>query len=475
MSKSDLPVLLVDDEPQILLSYEAMLLAEGIENILSITDSRKVLPLLSEQKISALVLDLNMPYISGLEMLDKIHNEFRHIPVIIITAVNNLDNAVECMKKGAFDYIVKPVEHSRFISSIKKALEINQMRQELSSLRGHVSSLKHHLLTDKLEYASAFSSILTNSKKMRAIFHYVETIAKSKEPVLIMGETGVGKELISKAIHDISTVKGEYVAVNVAGLDDTLFSDTLFGHKKGAFTGADKEREGIIVKTAEGTLFLDEIGDLSEMSQVKLLRLLEEGMYYPLGSDIPEKSNVRIIASTNQDLKKSISEGKFRKDLYYRLAAIQIMVPPLRERIEDIPILLNYFIESSADSLEKDPPSKPPELITLLSNYYFSGNIRELKAMVFDAVARHKSGVLSLDCFKEFIKDKGEYIQPYISFPDQGADSIIDLAGRFPTIKEVVDHMVSEALKRSNGNQGIAASLLGITRQALNRRLRKED
>jgi DNA-binding NtrC family response regulator len=475
MSNSDLPVLLVDDEPQILLSYEAMLNTEGIKNILSIDDSRKVLPLLTEQEISVVVLDLNMPYMSGIELLEKIHNEFPHISVLIITADNDLDNAVECMKNGAFDYIVKPVEHSRFISSIKKVLEIREMREELSSLRRHMSSLKQHLLTDKLEHASAFSSILTRSKKMRAIFHYVETVSKSEEAVLITGETGVGKELISMAIHDISAVKDELVAVNLAGLDDTLFSDTLFGHKKGAFTGADKEREGLIVKATKGTLYLDEIGDLSEMSQVKLLRLLEERVYYPLGSDIPEKSNARIIASTNQDLKKLISEGKFRKDLYYRLSAVHIRIPSLRERIEDIPILLDYFFESSADSLKKDTPSRPPELITLLSNYYFPGNIRELKAMVFDAVARHKSGVLSLDFFKEFIKEKGEYIEPYISLPDDAAVSIMDLSGRFPTIKEVVDHMVSEALKRSNGNQGIAASLLGITRQALNRRLRKED
>jgi DNA-binding NtrC family response regulator len=475
MSNSDLPVLLVDDEPQILLSYEAMLNTEGIKNILSIDDSRKVLPLLTEQEISVVVLDLNMPYMSGIELLEKIHNEFPHISVLIITADNDLDNAVECMKNGAFDYIVKPVEHSRFISSIKKVLEIREMREELSSLRRHMSSLKQHLLTDKLEHASAFSSILTRSKKMRAIFHYVETVSKSEEAVLITGETGVGKELISMAIHDISAVKDELVAVNLAGLDDTLFSDTLFGHKKGAFTGADKEREGLIVKATKGTLYLDEIGDLSEMSQVKLLRLLEERVYYPLGSDIPEKSNARIIASSNQDLKKLISEGKFRKDLYYRLSAVHIRIPSLRERIEDIPILLDYFFESSADSLKKDTPSRPPELITLLSNYYFPGNIRELKAMVFDAVARHKSGVLSLDFFKEFIKEKGEYIEPYISLPDDAAVSIMDLSGRFPTIKEVVDHMVSEALKRSNGNQGIAASLLGITRQALNRRLRKED
>ena len=304
------------------------------------------------------------------------------------------------------------------------------------------------------------------------MFHYIETIAESKEPVLIMGETGVGKELVSKAIYDVSHVKGKFVTVNVAGLDDTMFSDTLFGHKKGAFTGADKDRKGLIVKAFEGTLLLDEIGDLNDMSQVKLLRLIEDGTYYPLGSDTPEKSNERIIASTNCDIQKLIAEGKFREDLYYRLGAIHVHVPPLRERTEDIPLLLDHFIEDSSKSLKKNKPSWPQELIALLSNYFFPGNIRELKAMVFDAVAKHKSGMLSLNSFKEYITKKSEYIDPAISLGNSGASGMPAFTGRFPTLKETDDFLVSEALKRSNGNQGIAASMLGITRQALNSRLK---
>ena len=450
--KNNPPILLIDDEHHILLSYKTILRTEGIENVLTLNDSRDVMPLLTNTEIPLVVLDLNMPHISGFNLLDKITRELPHVSVIIITASNDLEKAVECMQKGAIDYLVKPVENSRFISSIKKALELSSLREEVSSLREHVLSLRQHLLSDRLEHEDAFSPILTQNKKMRAVFHYIETIAESKEPVLIMGETGVGKELVSKAIYDVSHVKGKFVTVNVAGLDDTMFSDTLFGHKKGAFTGADKDRKGLIVKAFEGTLLLDEIGDLNDMSQVKLLRLIEDGTYYPLGSDTPEKSNERIIASTNCDIQKLIAEGKFREDLYYRLGAIHVHVPPLRERTEDIPLLLDHFIEDSSKSLKKNKPSWPQELIALLSNYFFPGNIRELKAMVFDAVAKHKSGMLSLNSFKEYITKKSEYIDPAISFGNSGAPVMPDFTGRFPTLKETNDFLVSEALKHSKGN-----------------------
>ena len=475
MMKKNVPVLLVDDEQQILLGYRAMLLTGGIEDIVTIDDSRKVMPLLAEEEVAAVVLDLNMPHIPGDVLLEQIKSEFPHIAVIIVTAANDVEKAVECMKKGALDYLVKPIEDNRFISSVKKALELNSLQGEITSLREHISSLRHHLLTDKLEYEQAFSSILTQSKKMRAVFHYVEAISKSQEPVLITGETGVGKELISEAIHKISSLEGNFIAVNVAGLDDTMFSDTLFGHKKGAYTGADKDRAGLIVKASEGTLLLDEFADLNEKSQIKLLRLIENGIYYPLGSDIPEKSNARILAATNRDIHKMVSAGAFREDLYYRLSAIQIHIPPLRERIEDIPILVDYFLESSSESLKKKKPTPPPELISLLSSYHFPGNIRELKAMIFDAVAKHKSGVMSLGCFNDYIVKKGKFTEPEIAIPEQGLSSMPDISGRFPTLKEIEDFMISKALKRSNGNQGIAASLLGITRQALNSRLKKAN
>ena len=469
-----LPVLLVDDEKQILLSFKVMLRANGLENIFTIEDSRRVLPFLSEREVSLIVLDLNMPHISGIELLDRIRNDFPSVSVIIVTAVNDLEKAVECMKRGAVDYLVKPVEKSRFLSSMKRALELWGLRSEVSSLRHHISLLRQHYFTEELKFESAFSSILTNSKKMRTIFQYVEAVSGSSEPILIRGETGVGKELMAKAIHEISGLKGELIAVSVSGLDDAMFSDTLFGHKKGAFTGADKEREGLIVKADRGTLLLDEIGDLNELSQVKLLRLLEEGVYYPLGSDIPQKSNARILACTHRDLQQAITVGSFRKDLYYRLAALHVHIPPLRERIEDIPVLLDHFLKYSAESLHKNKPTPPPELIHLLSNYYFPGNIRELKAMVFDAVAHHKSGVLSLKYFHEFIINKGEHVKSEFSVKDNKTGSTIDIAGRFPTLKEVESYLVSEALKRSNDNQGIAASLLGITRHALNKRLKRK-
>lgn len=466
------PVLLVDDEQQILLGYRAMLLTEGIENILAVDDSRKVLPLLAKEDVAAVVLDLNMPHIPGSALLKEIKSEFPHIAVIIVTAANDVESAVECMKKGALDYLVKPVEDNRFISSVKKALELNSLREEITSLREHILSLRQHLLTDKLEYEQAFSSILTQSKKMKAVFHYIETISKSREPVLVTGETGVGKELVSRAIHEISGMKGVFVAVNAAGLDDTIFSDTLFGHKKGAYTGADKDRDGLIVKASGGTLFLDEFADLNIKSQIKLLRLIEDGTYYPLGSDLPEKSDARIIAATNRDINKLVSEGKFREDLYYRLNTVQVHVPPLRERLEDLPILADYFLELSAQSLKKKKPTPPNELIPLLSSYHYPGNIRELKAVIFDAVAKHGSGVLSLGCIKEYFSKQGKYSQPAISIPDSGSTLMPDISGRFPTLREIEEFMISEALKRSNGNQGIAASLLGITRQALNSRLK---
>jgi DNA-binding NtrC family response regulator len=475
MSRSKFPVLLVDDEKQILLSYSVMLRAAGVENIKTVCDSRKVMSLLAEEDVSVIVLDLNMPYISGISLLEQINDEFPHAAVIIMTAMNDLNKAVDCMKLGAVDYLVKPVEKSRFISSITRAMELKGLRDEVSSLREHISSLRQHIFSDALENEAAFSSYLTNSRKMRAIFQYVETIAKSTEPVLITGETGVGKELLSKAVHDISDVQGELVAVNVAGLDDTMFSDTLFGHKKGAFTGADKNRKGLIEKATDGTLLLDEIGDLSELSQVKLLRLLEQGVYYPLGSDTISRSNARIIASTNRNLQKQIIDGNFRKDLYYRLAALQVQIPPLSERPEDIPVLLDYFLADSAKSLKKKKPSIPPELISLLLSYYFPGNVRELKAMAYHAVANHKRGVLSMNQFKKFIENEGGPQKP--CFPDSSNNdkAAINISGRFPTFKEVEDYLIAEALKQANGNQGIAASLLGISRHALNKRLKRKN
>jgi DNA-binding NtrC family response regulator len=462
------PILLVDDEPMILLSFGTTLKKAGINNVLTMEDSREVMPVIEEKRASIVILDLTMPHLSGLDLLVKISGKFPEMPIIVVTATDDIETAVECMRAGAFDYLVKPVEMNRFVSSVKRALEI-------SALRDEVSSLKQYLLTDRIEDEDAFSSIVTVSKKMRALFQYAESIAPSQQPVLITGETGTGKELFARVVHRLSRRKGEFVALNISGLDDTMFSDTLFGHRKGAYTGADSSRDGIIAKASGGTLFLDEIGDLNEASQIKLLRLLQEKQYLPLGSDVPRQTNVRIIVATNQDISDLIKKGRFRKDLYYRLRAHQIHLTPLRERIEDIPILLNHFISAAAMSLNKNRPSYPPELITLLSTYHFPGNIREMQSMIFDAVARIKSGKLSLESFKETIETDHD-LHPLTRLPHNDSASVLTiLFSRFPTLKEAEDYVVAEALKLANNNQGIAASLLGISRQALNKRLTKHQ
>ncbi len=239
---------------------------------------------------------------------------------------------------------------------------------------------------------------------MRSTFKYIESIAVTSQPVLITGKTGVGKELIARTIHRLSGRKGTLAAVNVTGLDDTTFSDTLFDHKRGAFTGADRVRAGLIEKAANGTLFLDETGDLHPTSQVKLLRLLQEREYYPLGADVPRPSNARIVVATNRDLLALQASGTFRADLYYRLLLHRINVPPLRERRDDIPLLVEFFLQRAADELGKTKPTPPPELFILLALYDFPGNIRELQTMIFDAVSRHESWKLSLTGFKEIIR-----------------------------------------------------------------------
>ncbi|MRR37629.1 sigma-54-dependent Fis family transcriptional regulator, partial [bacterium] len=330
------PVLLVDDEEHILNASRLLLQSNGFSEILTRCDSREVLPLLEEQHVSVIVLDLHMPHLSGVELLPKLVNYFPHIPVILVTANDEVDTIVECMKTGAFDYIVKPVEAPRLVASVRKAMDHSDLSDE-------VASLKQSLLTGDLRNPAVFAPIATGNKKMRALFQYAEVVAPTRQPIMISGETGTGKELFARAIHELSGCTGEFVALNVAGLDDTMFSDTLFGHKKGAFTGADQNREGMVACAKGGTLFLDEIGDLDNSSQIKLLRLLQEKEYYPVGSDLVRKSEARIVMATNRDLQKLISEGKFRNDLYYRLCAHQLQIPPLRERLDDIPLLLEHL------------------------------------------------------------------------------------------------------------------------------------
>jgi two-component system, NtrC family, response regulator HydG len=459
------PILLVDDEPEILNLTKMALGCEGIQNVLTLQDSRRLLPLLNEKKVSVIVLDLIMPYLSGMDLLPTLVEDFPEIPVLIMTASDDLETAIECLKTGAFDYLLKPVEPNRLTSAIDKALKMSHLQNE-------VSSLKECLLTGRLECSDAFADILTCSRKMWAIFQYAEVVSKSRQPILITGETGVGKELMAHAIHKLSEVRGEFVTVNVAGLDDTMFSDTLFGHKKGAFTGAEQQREGLIGKAAGGTLFLDEIGDLNPLSQVKLLRLLQGEEYYPLGSDILKYTDARIIVATNHDLFQLLETGQFRKDLYYRLCAYQINIPPLRKRLEDMPMLLHHFIEEAALSLNKPKPVPSPDVSLYLSKLNFPGNIRELKAVVFDAVARHNSGPLIMKDFSGIARQMPIESTDKDDLNDKGEDILNVFFGRFPTLQEVEEYMISRAMKLAEGRLSVAAALLGISRQGLYKRVK---
>jgi DNA-binding NtrC family response regulator len=459
------PILMVDDEPAWSHSLSLSLkISAGINHVIACQDSREAMGLLEDNDCSLVLLDLNMPYLSGEALLETITAGYPETPVIIISGMNQIETAIRCVKAGADDFYVKTDERERVVGGIVKTLKKSQLVRENRRL---ADTLLHR----EAETLPVFSSIVTNSAKMRNIFSYIRAIVKSYEPILIRGESGVGKELIAREIHHLHCPEKPWVAVNVAGLDDVVFSDTLFGHVAGAFTGADRPRKGMIEEAADGVLFLDEIGDLSPTSQVKLLRLLQEGQFYPLGSDQPRQSRARIITATNQDLSAKEADGSFRRDLHYRLCSHQVVVPPLRERREDLPLLLDYFLTEAAQSMEKKQPTVPEALMPLLMSYSFPGNIRELRAMVYDAVSVHVKGVLSLARFRAAIKES----ESIVEVNDQTAGehgAKVKFADVLPTLKEVSQLLVAEALKRSQGNQSAAARLLGVTPQALSKRLK---
>lgn len=459
------PVLIVEDEPETLRSFTLALRLSGIKYIIQCQDSREVLSLLSDQPIEVILLDLIMPHFSGEELLLKIRQEFPEIPIIVVTGVDEVDTAVRCMQAGALDYMVKPVEMARLVSGVKRAIEIRGLQYENRLL-------KERMLSGRLHNPEAFSEIVTRNKAMFSIFQYVESIAPSRQPVLVTGETGVGKELLVKAIHTLSAPGSPLVSVNVAGIDDTVFSDTLFGHAKGAFTGAGERRAGLVEKAFKGTLYLDEIGDLSLESQVKLLRLLQEGEYFPLGSDMAKVADVRVIVTTNQDLRQLLNTGRFRKDLYYRLSIHQVHLPPLHERPDDVPLLVNHFLEEAARTLGKECPACSEEVISLLIRLPFPGNVRELQAMVYDAVSRNQTGRLSAEGFKGLAIQPGKKPPSETSPGESRPSQWTGIPDLLPSIQEATSHLIREALGRFNGNQSMAARVLGISRQRLARHLK---
>jgi DNA-binding NtrC family response regulator len=455
-------ILVVEDERYVRESLTAYLDDIGFR-VLEAENGRIGLELFRLEAPDIVMTDLRMPEMDGFALVETIAAESEFTPIVVVSGVGAVDEAVRAMRLGAWDYLSKPIINLEELHiTIDNCLERARTRQELERLRRHLSD-------GTLGDETAFSSIITTSSRMRAIFLYLESVAPSRHPVLINGETGTGKELIARAVHTLSGLKGPFVTINLAGLDDTMFSDTLFGHLRGAYTGADRAREGLVRQASGGTLFLDEIGDMSPGSQVKLLRLLQQGEYMPLGADKVLRSDARIVAATHADLKIKMDQGLFRPDLYYRLCSHRVELPPLRDRPEDLPLLTAHFLEKAASQLGKATPSVPAELTRYLASYRFPGNIRELEALIHDAVARSGSRILPLESFVTAI---GSDLRPSKSdSPVMNQCPVCPFGEKFPTLKEAEDHLIFEALRLAGNNQRLAAVYLGITRQALNKRL----
>ncbi len=455
-------ILLVDDEEDWLGSLALTLESSAaVSNLVTCSDSRKVMDILETADIGLILLDLTMPHISGEELLKMISEQHPQITTIVISGLNQIETAVQCMRRGAFDYFVKTDDHDRIIGGVLRAIHMQELQRDHREITSRFCS-------PQVQHPDAFNSTVTSHRSMHAVFSYVEAVAQSPLPVLIRGESGVGKELIARAAHRLSGCSGKLVTLNAAGLDDNVFADTLFGHVRGAYTGADHARNGMIEEAAEGTLFLDEIGDLSNASQVKLLRLIQEGEYFQLGSDIPKRMKARIIVATHQDLQAMEKAGSFRRDLYYRLRTHQIVIPPLRERKSDLPLLIDHFLDEACAIFNKPKPAIPKKLIQLLNSYNFPGNIRELKAMIFDAVTLLRDRSLDLNLFTKAIElsRNGSASQ---QTPRQNPFADFE---QLPTFNEAAAFLVMDAMSRANNNQTMAARLLGISQPALSKRLK---
>ncbi|MCP4155027.1 MAG: sigma-54-dependent Fis family transcriptional regulator [bacterium] len=427
------PVLLVDDETDFLNSMKFTLLSNGITNVRRCSDGREVMALLEKERFSLIILDILMPHINGSELLPEITREHPGVPVVMLTAVDNFQTAVDCMKNGAFDYLAKPIVRNRLLKIIENILDTTDVKKENSRL--------HEFFFNKeLIKPEAFSEIITMNSDMLNILKYIEAIADSKQPILVTGETGTGKQLIARAIHKQSGREGHFVSKKVGGLDNAQFMDQLYR------TG------GLLEQAQEGTLFLDEIGDISSHCQANLLQLLPERDYQPLDFAARPPSNARIVVATHKDLTAMKNEGTFRKDLYHRLNIHKVHLPPLRERKEDIPLLVDSFVKESAKILNKKTPSIPRELQYTLMNYDFPGNIRELGSLIYDAVNLHTSGPLPLESIVEKI-GSGDVD------PDENK---IVFSKELPTFKEMRERYLEEVLSRAGGDSKKAAALADL-------------
>jgi len=441
-------ILLVDDDESLLRVTEKQLTDAGYE-VTTAASGAAALDSFDAGAFDLVLTDVQMPGMDGLELLAEVKRRDPEAAVVVITAYGTVDTAVEAMKTGAVDFLEKPFRREVLLLAVEKALRFRSLAAENVRLRLE--------LTDRF----SFERIVGGSAGMKEVFRTLGKVARADLSVLVRGESGTGKELVARAIHyEGSRAAGPFVAVNCAAIPETLLESELFGHVKGAFTGADFDRAGRFREADGGTLLLDEIGEMRPDLQASLLRVLQDGELRPVGAAAPERVDVRLIAATNRDLEAALEDGSFRRDLYYRIAVVTMELPPLRERRDDIPLLASHFLEKKgAASVRMDS-----EFLRALRVYRWPGNVRELENVIDRAlVLREEEDLLRIEDLPAHVVE-GETSGPYpgFSLPDEG----ISLA-------EVEKGLIAQALEKAGGNRSKAARLLGITRQTLLYRLEK--
>ncbi|MDP2790623.1 MAG: sigma-54 dependent transcriptional regulator [Rectinemataceae bacterium] len=434
-------ILIVDDEKNI---REGLSEAFAMEGYLALkaSDGQEAIRLLDEQYIDLVITDLKMPKVSGMELLQHIKRRWQNIPVIIITAHGDISEAVSAMQFGALEFITKPLDLEHLLKLTKNALEIREL------------SIKNQELRDEVLAQQRISSIIGKSTAMRRIFDLVRKVAPTKASVLITGESGVGKELIADAIHNLSPRRDKpLIKVHCAALAESLLESELFGHEKGAFTGAQTRKRGRFELADSGSLFLDEIGEINQNVQIKILRVLQERKFERVGGESTVEVDVRFIAATNRDLKQEIAEGRFREDLYYRLNVVNIHVPPLRERREDIPLLAATFLHEFSQENGKQIDGFEPRARQALYSYDWPGNVRELRNCIESAVVMSSSNFISIDDLPPGPRSTQEKKEIHIP--------------AFSTIEEAEKIIIAETLAMLGGNKTKTAEVLKIGRKTL--------
>ncbi len=443
-----LNILLIDDEPLMRMTVQDALESEGYR-VSVVETGQKGLALLRKDPFDILITDLKLPDLDGLQILKEVKMTHPEIQVILITAYGSIDSAVTAMKEGASDYLTKPFSMDELLLIIQRLVRIKQLEEE--NLR----------LKEKMEERYGLEGLIGKSPQMQKIYDLIETISQTDTTVLIQGESGTGKEMVANAIHFRSLRKnGPFVKVNCSALPETLLETELFGHEKGAFTGALRQRKGRFELAHEGTLFLDEVGEVSPAVQVKLLRVLQERQFERVGGNETISVNVRLICATQKDLKEEIQKGSFREDLYYRLNVVPISLPPLRERREDILLLTEHFIKKFSKKMGKEVSGISEEAQNLLLKYPFPGNIRELENMIERAIALLKGRIIQVEDLPEELYGQQPIIQE-ICKKIQEPRPLAQAVNLFE--KEYIQSI----LQKTKGKKGQAAEILGISRKTL--------